>query len=91
MEVCGCNRCGRKGHLTSQRRAPAREVAEEEDLVWGACVIDEVQDVDTAGRVMNEKERQDTLKGIRYPSRSLQSRDPESIPFGKGKSKIGTG
>ena len=74
VEVCGCNRCGSKGHLTSQRRAPAREIAEEEDLLWGACVIDEVQDVDAAGRVMNEKERLDTLKEIRYQSRSLQSR-----------------
>ena len=48
-----CNRCGKTGHLAKDCRAaiPTREVAAEEesdDVVWGTCVIDELQDIDAA-------------------------------------------
>ena len=53
--------------LASQRRAPARAIDEEnsDEVVWGACVIDEVQDVDVAGRARDERETQEILNVIR--------------------------
>ena len=43
-----CNRCGKTGHLASQCGVPARAIDEDSsgEVIWGTCVIDEVQDVD---------------------------------------------
>ena len=51
VEARVCNRCGMKGRLASRCKVNVREVAEEQEeaVIWGASVIDEVQDVDVAG------------------------------------------
>ena len=66
VETRTCNLCGKKGHLAPQRRVPTREICEEEtaDIVWGACVIDEIQDVDIAGKVSNEMQEQKKKKEL---------------------------
>ena len=53
VETCARNRCGMKGHSASQCKVNVSEVAAEEDgdnAILGAVVIDEVQDLDIAGR-----------------------------------------
>ena len=67
IETRLCNNCGKKGHLAAQCRIPVREVTEEEsqDVIWGSLMVDEIQDVDVAGKVMSDKEREEILAVIR--------------------------
>ena len=79
IETRSCNRCGTKGHLASQCKVNVREVEEESDaVIWGACVIDEIQDVDIAGKVMSDKQRDEILAVIR----NQKQQEKAAIPKG---------
>ena len=53
--------------MAAHCRFPVGEVAQEEssDVIWVACVIDEVQDANAAARVVGEGEKEEILRAIR--------------------------
>ena len=56
-------------------------------MIWGACVVDEVQDIDAAGtasRSIGEKEKQEILAVIRKKNKSTIKK-PTSNPTWRKK------
>ena len=80
-----CYNCGGKGHIarncphpknSGNSRVPAREVGndEGEELVWGALVIDEVQDIDSAE---DEKRKRSELEAKKLAQRGNLRTTPD--------------
>ena len=80
-----CYNCGAKGHIArncphpkaaGNSRVPVREAAHDEgaELVWGALVIDEVQDMDSAE---DEKKKKSELEAKKWAQRGSLRTTPD--------------